>query len=139
VIYRTGVLAKRGIEIPMERISNINFHQGIWERVIGAGDLEIESAGKDGQSHFNDVWHPDAVQQELYLQMEANAKKRASWSHPGVAAAPTAPGPTSPTANANRSDTNVPDQLRELAELRDRGIITPAEFETKKAQLLERM
>jgi hypothetical protein len=34
---------------------------------------------------------------------------------------------------------NVPEQLRELAELRDRGNITPAEFETKKAQLLERM
>ena len=63
----------------MERINNINFHQGMFERVIGAGDLDIESAGKDGQSHFDDVWHPDGVQQELYRQMEANAKKRASW------------------------------------------------------------
>jgi uncharacterized membrane protein YdbT with pleckstrin-like domain len=130
VIFRTGVLAKRGIEIPMERINNINFHQGIWERIIGAGDLEIESAGKDGQSHFNDVWHPDAVQQELYVQMEANARKRASWGHPGVAPPAGAPSGT---------QGSVPDQLRELADLRDRGIITPAEFETKKAQLLERM
>jgi membrane protein YdbS with pleckstrin-like domain len=137
VIFRTGVLAKRGIEIPMERISNINFHQGIWERLIGAGDLEIESAGKDGQSHFNDIWHPDAVQQELYVQMEANARKRASWSHPG--AAPSPPPAPAPAPAPSRPDVNVPDQLRELAELRDRGIITPAEFETKKAQLLERM
>lgn len=135
VIFRTGVLAKRGIEIPMERISNINFHQGIWERVIGAGDLEIESAGKDGQSHFNDIWHPDAVQQELYLQMEANARKRASWNHPGASAP--APPPAAPPPS--RPEASVPDQLRELADLRDRGIITPAEFETKKAQLLERM
>ncbi len=132
VIFRTGVLAKRGVEIPMERISNINFHQGIWERFIGAGDLEIESAGKDGQSHFNDIWHPDAVQQELYVQMEAHARKRASWNSPGVAPAPAA-------AVSSRSGASVPDQLRELADLRDRGIITPAEFETKKAQLLERM
>ena len=80
VIFRTGVLAKHGVEIPMERINNINFHQGIWERVIGAGDLDIESAGKDGQSHFDDVWHPDGVQQELYRQMEANARKRAGWA-----------------------------------------------------------
>ncbi len=132
VIFRTGVLAKRGVEIPMERINNINFHQGIWERFIGAGDLEIESAGKDGQSHFNDIWHPDAVQQELYLMMEANARKRASWGYQGVAAPP-------PAAPAGRAEGSVPDQLRELADLRDRGIITPAEFETKKAQLLERM
>ena len=66
----------------MERINNINFHQGMFERFIGAGDLDIESAGKDGQSHFDDVWHPDGVQQELYRQMEANAKKRAGWANP---------------------------------------------------------
>src|SRR4029079_10087816 len=60
VIFRTGVLAKHGVEIPMDRIANINFHQRIWERIIGAGDLEIESAGRDGQTKFNDVWHPDA-------------------------------------------------------------------------------
>jgi uncharacterized membrane protein YdbT with pleckstrin-like domain len=128
VIYRTGVIAKRGVEIPMERINNINFHQGIWERIIGAGDLDIESAGRDGQSHFDDVWHPDGVQQELYRQMEVNAKKRARWSNPAPAFAPSAPAP--PT---------VPEQLQQLADLRDRGVITAAEFETKKAQLLERM
>ena len=127
VIYRTGVLSKRGVEIPMERINNINFHQGMFERVIGAGDLDIESAGRDGQSHFDDVWHPDGVQQELYRQMEANAKKRASWGNPTVMSAPAAAAPT------------VPEQLQQLADLRDRGVITAAEFETKKAQLLERM
>jgi uncharacterized membrane protein YdbT with pleckstrin-like domain len=130
VIYRTGVLSKRGVEIPMERINNINFHQGMFERLIGAGDLDIESAGKDGQSHFDDVWHPDGVQQELYRQMESNAKKRASWGNPVPmsAAAPAAPAPPS-----------VPEQLQQLADLRDKGVITVAEFETKKAQLLERM
>jgi uncharacterized membrane protein YdbT with pleckstrin-like domain len=133
VIFRTGVLAKRGVEIPMERINNINFHQGMWERVIGAGDLDIESAGKEGQSHFDDVWHPDGVQQELYRQMEASAKKRASWSNPGITSAPTAP------AAAATSAPTVPEQLQQLADLRDRGVITAAEFETKKAQLLERM
>jgi uncharacterized membrane protein YdbT with pleckstrin-like domain len=130
VIYRTGVVAKRGVEIPMERINNINFHQGIWERIIGAGDLDIESAGKDGQSHFDDVWHPDGVQQELYRQMEANAKKRARWSSP--ASAPSSAAAPTPAAT-------VPEQLQQLADLRDRGVITAAEFETKKAQLLERM
>ncbi len=82
VIYRTGVLAKRGVEIPMDRINNINFHQGLFERVIGAGDLDIESAGRDGQSHFDDVWHPDGVQQELYRQMEAHAQRRAGAGEP---------------------------------------------------------
>ena len=125
VIYRTGVFAKHGVEIPLERINNINFHQGIIERLVGAGDLDIESAGKEGQSHFSDVWHPDGVQQEIYHEMEDNARRRASWSAP--VAPPSAPAP------------NIPEQIDQLAELRDRGVITPAEFELKKAQLLERM
>jgi membrane protein YdbS with pleckstrin-like domain len=130
VIYRTGVLSKHGVEIPMERINNINFHQGMFERIIGAGDLDIESAGRDGQSHFDDVWHPDGVQQELYRQMESNAKKRASWGNPVPMSAPATGAPAPPS---------VPEQLQQLADLRDKGVITVAEFETKKAQLLERM
>ncbi len=71
VIYRTGVISKRGVEIPLERINNINFHQRLIDRIIGAGDLDIESAGKDGQSHFDFIRHPDGVQHEIYRQMEA--------------------------------------------------------------------
>jgi uncharacterized membrane protein YdbT with pleckstrin-like domain len=129
VIFRTGVLAKHGVEIPMDRIANINFNQSMFERVIGAGDLEIESAGKDGQTKFDDVWHPDAVQQELYRQMELHAKTRAGWN--AGTAAP-APGPAARAPS-------VPEQLQQLADLRDRGVLTAAEFEAKKAQLLERM
>ena len=127
VIFRTGVLAKHGVEIPMDRIANINFNQSMWERVIGAGDLEIESAGRDGQTKFDDVWHPDAVQQELYRQMELHAKTSAGWN-----AGTPAPSPSARTAS-------VPEQLQQLADLRDRVVLTPAEFEAKKAQLLERM
>ncbi len=118
VIYRRGVLAKRGVEIPLERIMNINFSQQIFERIIGAGDLQIDSAGAEGQSFFTNIRHPDGVQQEIYRQMEARDKKKASWS---------APQPS------------VADELDKLAGLRDRGVITNEEFETKKAQLLERM
>jgi uncharacterized membrane protein YdbT with pleckstrin-like domain len=126
VVFRTGALAKHGTEIPLDRISNINFHQGLWERIIGAGNIEIESAGRDGQSKFTDVWHPDGVQQEIYRQMEVHAKARAAWSNPGAA----------PAAAASAS---VPEQLNQLAELRDKGVITPEEFEAKKSQLLDRM
>lgn len=129
IVFRTGVLSKHGVEIPLERVNNINFNQSILERMIGAGDLDIESAGKDGQSHFDNVRRPDDVQQEIYRQMEANAKRQAGW-HAGDAtvAAPAAPTPA-----------NVPDQITQLATLRDQGHISAAEFEAKKAELLKRM
>ena len=130
VVYRTGVLAKKGVEIPLERVNNINFHQGVWERIIGAGDLEIQSAGESGTTLFENVRHPDGVQQEIYRQMEANAKKRASWMTTAGAPAP---------APAAVPDATVPEQLQQLADLRDKGVISQAEFDTKKAELLERM
>jgi uncharacterized membrane protein YdbT with pleckstrin-like domain len=125
VIFRTGMLSKHGVEIPLERINNINFDQRIFERMIGAGDLDIESAGREGQSHFEDVRHPDGVQQEIYRQMEVNAKETASWS-------------PAPHARAG-GGANIPEQIEQLAALRDKGHITAEEFEVKKAALLERM
>jgi membrane protein YdbS with pleckstrin-like domain len=126
VIFRTGVFAKHGVEIPLQRINNINFHQGIWERVIGAGDLIIESAGEQGQSDFNNVRHPDGVQQEIYRVMDAKEISIASARGPGPAASPA-------------SGASIPEQIQQLATLRDAGTITPEEFESKKSELLKRM
>jgi uncharacterized membrane protein YdbT with pleckstrin-like domain len=137
VIYRTGVLGKHSVEIPLERVSNINFNQSVLERMIGAGDLEIESAGRDGQSRFDDVQRPPVVQQEIYKQMELAARKRAQWSQPQ--SQPGAPAPASSAQSAPSQELSIPEQLEQLAGLRDRGVISAAEFEAKKAQLLERM
>jgi uncharacterized membrane protein YdbT with pleckstrin-like domain len=126
VVFRTGVVAKHGVEIPLERISNINFNQNIWNRIIGAGDLAIESAGREGQTTFDNVRHPDGVQQEIYRQMEVNARRQAGWHAPQMPA----PAPASPS---------IAEQIQQLATLRDQGHITPAEFEAKKAELLQRM
>jgi membrane protein YdbS with pleckstrin-like domain len=122
VIYRTGVISKRGVEIPLERINNINFHQRLIDRVIGAGDLDIESAGRDGQSHFDFIRHPDGVQHEIYRQMETR----------NMPVGYAAPPPAAPGAG-------VPEQIEQLARLRDQGHITPDEYEAKKAELLGRM
>lgn len=43
-----------------------------------------------------------------------------------------------PTAGSAASPT-VADQIRQLGELRDQGLVTPEEFETKKSELLRRM
>lgn len=126
VVFRTGVIAKHGVEIPLERINNINFNQNIWNRMIGAGDLEIESAGREGQTRFDNVRHPDGVQQEIYRQMEVNARRQAGWAAPQMPA----PAAASPS---------IAEQIQQLAALRDQGHITPAEFEAKKAELLSRM
>jgi uncharacterized membrane protein YdbT with pleckstrin-like domain len=134
VISRSGIISKRGTEIPLERINNIDFAQSLFLRLLGAGDLDIESAGKEGQSHFDNVRHPDMVQQEIYRQMEANARRQASWSGEAAAQA----GLHAPMA-IPVNDTDIAEQITKLAALRDQGHITPEEYEAKKAELLERM
>ena len=62
VIYREGVIARTGIEIPIGRVNNVNFHQSAFERIVGAGDLLIESGGEDGQSRFSNIRDPENVQ-----------------------------------------------------------------------------
>ena len=120
VVFRVGVLAKRGIEIPLQRINTVFFNQSIFERMIGAGDLMIESAGERGQETFEDIPRPARVQNEIYRQIEL-AQGRAA------------------DRMAGRQQLSLPEQLEKLDELRQRGVLSQAEFDAKKAQLLERM
>ena len=117
LIYRSGVFAKSGIAIPLERVNNINFHQSLLERIIHAGDLQIESAGQDGQQLFSDIRRPDEVQSLIHAQIEEN-DQRSRFGEPPAA-------------------TDVASQLEKLEGLRDRGTLSEAEFEREKRRLLD--
>jgi len=126
VIFRTGIIAKHGIEIPLERINTIFFHQRIFERMLGLGDLDIESASKDGAQRFEDIRNPSAVQNEIYQQMEANQIKNADRISGGI-------------NRAHGATESIPDQIAKLSALRDQGVLTEDEFQAKKQDLLGRM
>lgn len=115
LIHRSGIFAKQGIAIPLERVNNINFQQTIFEKLIRAGDLLIESGGEDGQQRFSDVRKPDEVQRLIHAQIEENGR---------------------PDSVAG-SVTDVATQLEKLEGLRDRGSISPEEFEREKRRLLD--
>jgi uncharacterized membrane protein YdbT with pleckstrin-like domain len=137
VVYRTGVVARRGAEIPLDRITNINFTQRMFERIIGAGNLEIQSAGEQGTTSFDFVRHPDGVQQEIYRQMDARENRQSATDATAVGdAVAKAVAGQAPAAAPGAS---VPEQIEQLARLRDAGHITPEEYEAKKAELLGRM
>jgi uncharacterized membrane protein YdbT with pleckstrin-like domain len=141
LIFRSGVVAKFGREIPLERINDVTFSQSLFERLIGAGDLLLESAGEHGQSRFSNVRDPEAVQLEIYRQMEANDRRRAGYA----ATQPHHPHPPPQPVAADRTPTpptrapSALDDLERLANLRDRGAITEEEFQRMKRELLDRM
>ncbi len=131
IVFREGVLAKRGIEIPLEKLNTVRFNQSIFERIIGAGDLTLESAGEFGQETFEDVRSPSQVQNEIYRQMESNNQR---MYNPASSAPASGSGPAPAAAGPS-----IAQQLEDLDRLRRNGVITEAEFAAKKAQLLDRM
>lgn len=134
VISRWGVLSKAGVEIPLERINTVLSNQSPWERMLGCGDITIESAGQEGTQTFDDVRKPAIVQKEIYVQMEANEHRKFDR----LGAHFTASQATAPAA-ASASTADIPSQIERLAELHQRGVLSDAEFAAKKAELLDRM
>ena len=118
LIYRNGVVSKSGIEIPLERVNNVLFSQRLFERMLGAGDLVIESAGESGRQAFSDVRKPSAVQNEIYRQIEANENRKFD------------------RIGGGGQRTSVADELSKLDDLRARGVISADEFAAQKARLL---
>jgi len=43
-----GVIYKKYVTIPYDRIQNVNINRGIWARILGLSDLQIETAGGSG-------------------------------------------------------------------------------------------
>lgn len=120
LIYREGVLGKRGKEIPLERLNDIAVNQTLFERMIGAGDVTIESGGERGQQVFSDIRKPFLVQNLIYSEIERAQARDAARA-------------------AGSRQLSIPEQIDKLDELRQRGVISQAEFDVKKAQLLDRM
>lgn len=112
LILRKGVIARSGVEIPLEVINDVIFSQTVFERLLGFGDLIIESAGEMGQSRFSNIPRPDEFQSVLYRWREQRAKEISSSQSPS-------------------------DTLETLARLHADGILTDEEFAAKKAKLLD--
>lgn len=114
LVIREGLIARRGKEIPLERIDNVAFSQTVGERLLNSGDLIVESAGEGGQSRYTDIPHPEETQSLIYRMREARI--------------------ISLEGSASRSSA---DEIAKLATLRDQGLISDEEFETKKRKLLD--
>lgn len=113
IIERRGILGRSGREIPLAAVADIGYRQTIFDRIIGAGDVVIESAGRDGQEVFPDLPHPAAIHNEIYALMTRRLG---------------GPAPV-----------GIPEQIDQLDQLRRRGVLTDEEFAAKKAQLLDRL
>jgi uncharacterized membrane protein YdbT with pleckstrin-like domain len=119
IIHRRGFIAKYSMEVPLEAINDVRFEQGIFDRIVGAGTVIVQSASEAGRQVFDHVRKPEEVQRTIYHQGELNQQRMMS----GRSSA--SPQPHSTTA-----------ELERLADLRARGVLTEDEFQAQKRKLL---
>jgi uncharacterized membrane protein YdbT with pleckstrin-like domain len=67
---REGILARRGRDIPLTRISDVSFTRSLLDRLVGAGRLVVESPGEHGQIVLTDIPQVERVQAILFDLVE---------------------------------------------------------------------
>jgi uncharacterized membrane protein YdbT with pleckstrin-like domain len=92
VLIRTGILHHSGRDIPLQRINDVGFSQTLWDRIVRAGSLTIESAGERGQETLRDIPNSERVQQVLNHLIEQDSDRRARVGQQPYPAQPGYPG-----------------------------------------------
>jgi uncharacterized membrane protein YdbT with pleckstrin-like domain len=119
LIARSGILSRHGLEIPLEQINDLSFHQSIVERVLRCGDLVIESAGEQGQVRFSNIPEPEQFHSLLYRVREERSK--ALQGHQA--------------AVLPEGDDTV-SRLERLARLQSDGMISREEYDEQKRKII---
>lgn len=127
VLKVEGLLDKKSGDSSLEKINDAVLKQGILARILHYGDLEILTANEEAIDRYEML--ANVVE---FKKAMLNAKNNLD---DGIRR----PMAQAPTAGPASSSDDVTGTLARLADLRDKGAITPAEYESKKAELLGRL
>ena len=141
LIHVQGVINKKASDSSLEKINDAILVESIFGRIFGFGNLEVLTASESGIEKLQMLRDAKEFKKAM---LEAKHDLEIELTRPTMAPirapepAPVAPTGPAPTPEVDTAD-EVADALGRLGELRDKGIITPEEFEAKKAELLGRL
>jgi uncharacterized membrane protein len=160
VIQAEGILNKKASDSSLDKINDAQIAVPFVGRLLGFGDLEVMTASETGIERFRLLRDPvdfkramlDAKADLEYdlarprmpsppLRSDGGAPSMTRTDAEASPARATAAGPPAPptTGAGKPSGEDVTRTLAALADLRDRGAITPEEYEAKKTELLARL
>ena len=119
VIQISGIFNKNVVDSSLEKVNDVKMSQSVFGRLFDYGDVEILTASETGDNLFRRIGDPVKFKTAML-----NAKEQMGYSESG--------------AHAQHAE-NIPALIAELDELRKKGIVTEAEFQKKKAELLAKM
>ena len=123
VIQLAGVFSKNVTDSSLDKVNDVKMSQSFMGRMLDYGNIEILTASELGANKFTYIGKP--IQ---YKTAMINAKERLERAP----AEPAMPDPARPAASPA-------DLLTQLDLLRQHGVLSEAEFQAKKAELLKRM
>ena len=82
VLIRRGIIHHTGRDISLQRINDVGYSQTLWDRIVKAGTLTIESAGEHGQETLINVPRSSEVQQMLNRLIEEDHDRRYPAAQP---------------------------------------------------------
>lgn len=114
IFMRAGIINVRTIEIPFDKVNTLSVKRGLLGNMFGYGDIQFLT-GNDVIATFPGVSNPEALRDEIMKLVNDKTAK---------------------PLQVENQPSNSYDSLNELASLKEKGIITEQEFETKKKQIL---
>ncbi len=135
VAYQSGILRRRGVSIPLNRINNVNFEQSFIARMLNNGVVTIESAGETGDSVFENIPDPENVRALIFAGVEADEQADSDRDAAALAKAMQQHVPPPPAS----SDKSAQERLAALDHLKAQGLVDDAEYATKRQQILDEL
>jgi membrane protein YdbS with pleckstrin-like domain len=120
VIQTSGVFSKDVVDSSLEKVNDVKLSQSFLGRMFGYGDIEILTASELGVNLFHQIHDPVGFKTAML-----NAKERLGFENEA--------------GLAGHGVADIPSLITRLDDLRKRGLITEAEFQQKKTELLAKM
>ena len=131
VLKVEGIINKRSADSSLEKINDAVLEQNLFGRIFGYGDLDIMTAAEEAIDKYRMLNKAPGFKKAMLDQKHALETEFAHIPGPPLRA----PG----TGGRSMSADEVTRALGDLAALRDRGALTPDEYERKKQELLARI
>lgn len=122
MIRHWGILTQSSVDSYLDKINNVEHRQTLWGRLLGFGDVEIDTASETGATVFRRIAHPLELKRQILAAVDAYRAARAGFAGAAPAAGPSAA-----------------ERLRQLKALLDDGLVSEQEYEVKRRKLLEEM
>jgi hypothetical protein len=119
VIQISGVFSKNVVDSSLEKVNDVKMSQSFFGRLFDYGDVEIMTASEIGVNLFQRIGNPVRFKTSML-----NAKENMGFDGMGVHSQP---------------GEDIPAMIAKLDELRKKGILSEAEFQEKKSDLLAKM